>query len=82
MTECMEARFFGTEGEIHIWKDDVPKAVKITDDVSVKGDVIERCYDLRRPFDRLGKHLIVLQYIGRQNDGQAFVELTRLKGIE
>ena len=62
-TECMEARFFDEDKELHIYEEDGKlQAVKVTEGA--------------------GKLLCVREYYAYDEDGQAYVSLTRLAGIE
>lgn len=79
-TQCLEARFFSRKGEMHIFDaDGEQKAVVIEDEG--EGFVLEREYELARPYTRLGKYLVVQEYLGYDEDGQIMIELTRLKDI-
>lgn len=78
--ECIEARFFSEQGELHVFDaDGERKAVAVEDD----GDslVFEKVYRLDGKYRRLGKHIVVQEYLNYDEDGQLVVELTRLKAV-
>ena len=81
-SECLEARFFSKEGEVHIYEeDDVLKAVKITADE--QAERIVKKYEINQGrFKGIGKYLCVEEYLEYDEDGQAVVVLTRLRDIE
>lgn len=78
--ECLEARLFDNTKELHIYEQDNRRcAVKIT------GMIDENClmkkYVLQDYYFGKGKYLCVCGHLGYDEDGQAFVALTRLTGI-
>lgn len=78
--ECIEARFFSERGELHVFDaEGERKAVAIEDD----GDnfVFEKVYRLDGKYSKLGKHIVVQEYLDYDEDGQLAVELTRLKAV-
>lgn len=79
--ECLEARFFDKEKELHIYKEDEELyAVEVTEE---KGqDCLVRRYQLANRFRETGNLLCVHEYLAYDEDGQAEVKLTRLAGIE
>ncbi len=99
-SECLEARFFDQEKELHLFeKDGCLKAVRITEAIDrqamqeeeADGDVFvtfESCdrlikkYRLQERYQKLGQTLCVCEYLSYDQDGQAYVSLTRLAGIE
>ncbi len=79
--ECLEARFFSEDGELHIYEEDGEyKARQIIDEG--QGNSIIKKYQLNNKFKNVGNYLYVQQYLDYDKDGQAVVALTRLKGIE
>ena len=79
--ECMEARFFSPDKELHIFQEEgLLNAVEIKEDGEC--DKIIKKYDLANKFLSIGKRLVVYEYIDYDEDGQTFVSLTRLAGIE
>lgn len=79
--ECMEARFFDKEKELHIYEEDGKmQAVEVTE-MSGQNCLVKR-YQLANRFKKAGNLLRVHEYLGYDDDGQAVVELTRLAGIE
>lgn len=79
--ECLEARFFDREKELHIYEEDGELlAVEITEEDPE--DCLIRRYQLANRFRGAGKLLRVHEYLDYDEDGQAFVSLTRLAGIE
>lgn len=78
--ECIEARFFSEQGELHIFDaDGERKAVAVEDD----GDdlVYEKMYQLDGKYRKLGEYIVVQEYLKYDEDGQLVVELTRLKAV-
>lgn len=79
--ECLEARFFSKDEELHIFEQDGRmSAVRVTDDGAE--DIQIQQYQLDKRFSNLGKILLVQEYLMADEDGQVQVILTRLKGIE
>lgn len=81
LDELIEARFFGGNGEIHIFTENgEQKAVHITDEENdSRFPPIDREYTLLSNF---GKKLTVRQYIDFDNEGQAYIKAVRLLGWE
>lgn len=80
--ECQEARFFSEDQELHIFELDGEKtAVEIVDD-GAEEDVCDKKFQLDKRFSGDGNLLCVREYLAYDEDGQVFVKLTRLKGIE
>lgn len=78
--ECLEARFFSKDKELHIFEDEgEKKAVEVNDDG--QDDIIEKKFQLDNKFKEVGNCVLVQEYLAYDNDGQVRVELTRLKGI-
>ena len=78
--EILEARLFSENGELHIFRQDddlICKEFKETGDE----DYIERRYELEKKYKTLGNNLIVREYVKYDDDGQAYIVLTRLAGI-
>lgn len=79
--ECLEARFFSSDKELHIFEiDGERKAVKVSD--TAEDEIFEKKYLLSDKFSVLGKTICVKEYLNYDKDGQVFVELTRLNSIE
>lgn len=80
-TECQEARFFSRDKELHLYKEDGSwQAVEVTEEDTK--DCIVKKYQLANRFNGVGSLLCVHEYLSYDKDGQAFVSLTRLAGIE
>lgn len=78
--ECLEARFFSKQGELHVFDaNGERKAVEIEDDGD--GLVLEKQYKLDKDYAHLGKYIVVQEYLNYDEDGQLLVELTRLKAV-
>lgn len=79
--DCIEARFFDEERELHVYEDDgclrAVEARKTSDD-----DCLIKKYELRKRYFGANKCLRVCEHLDYDKDGQAFVALTRLVGIE
>ena len=81
LKECMEARFFSEDKELHLFEtEDGMCAVEVTDDGTE--DCILKKYELAPKFAGAGKRLVVQEYLDYDDDGQAVVALTRLRGVE
>lgn len=88
--ECLEARFFGPDKELHIYEEDGGlQAVQVIEEggglqAIEKGapDYMDRRYQLKKRFRGAGALLRVREYLAYDEDGQVFVSLTRLAGIE
>ena len=79
--ECLEARFFDENKELHIYEEDGAQcAVKI--EGTLDGDCLIKKYELQERYSNLGKSLCVCEHLEYDKDGQASVALTRLIGIE
>lgn len=79
--ECMEARFFSSDRELHVFERNGKKeAVEVID--TDGQDMITKRYALSRKFEKLGKAVLVREYLSYDEDGQTFIALTRLQGIE
>lgn len=78
--ECFETRFFDNTKELHLYEQDGRMCA-----VKVVGTMDENCltkkYVLQDNYSALGKYLCVCEHLGYDEDGQAFVVLTRLTGI-
>ena len=78
--ECLEARFFDKDRELHMICANECFSSIISDEAS--DTFIVRNCRLKPGYSELGKKLIVKQYVGKDEDGQSFISLTRLCGIE
>ena len=80
--ECLEARFFSKEKELHVFDGEDGKKAVIILETDTENTQIKR-YELNgkvSPSDK--KALLVTEYLAYDEDGQAYVELTRLSGLE
>ena len=81
LKECIEARFFSADKELHLFESEEGMcAVEVIDDGTV--DCILKKYKLAPKFAEVGKCLVVQEYLDYDEDGQAVVVLTRLRGVE
>jgi hypothetical protein len=84
--ECLEARFFSEDKELHLFCDgESMKAVCVSDEGECESDDIQiqiQKYLLDKRCSGIGKTLVVQEYLEADEDGQIQVKLTRLKGIE
>ncbi|MCD7861992.1 MAG: hypothetical protein LUG61_00420 [Lachnospiraceae bacterium] len=79
--ELLDARFFSTDEELHVFKCEKEwRAVIVTDDAEQE-DVLTLTYAVAGKYRGAGKELSVRQYLAADEDGQPYVELTRLCGI-
>lgn len=78
--ECLEARFFSGQQELHIFDGEEGKEAIIIHD-SDPEYIITKKYELANKYQTEGKYILVNEYISYDEDGQLFIEHTRLKGI-
>ncbi len=78
--ECQEARFFSEDRELHIFEgEDGMEDVEVSD-ADGNGVVIKE-FLLDNRFSSVGRSVLVQEYLDYDEDGQAYVANTRLKGI-
>lgn len=78
--ECLEARFFDENKELHIYEEDGRRcAVKVAG--MMDDDCLLKKYVLQERYFGQGKYLCVCEHLEYDEDGQAAVALTRLTGI-
>lgn len=78
--ECLEARFFDADKELHIYEEDGNWcAVKISG--TEDDDCLIKRYELQERYFGAAKYLRVCEHLTYDEDGQASVVLTRLTGI-
>jgi len=78
--ECLEARFFDENKELHIYEEDGRMcAVKITG--TMDSDCLVKKYALQDRYFGQNKYLCVCEHLAYDEDGQASIALTRLTGI-
>lgn len=89
--ECLEAWFFSPDSALHFYEgEDGQEAVRITEgEASTEEAVLEQRYRISdykdcndRPFSRMGRVLVVKEYLCADEDGQMQVVLTRPAMIE
>lgn len=84
--DCMEARFFSEQGELHLFDyNGERKAVCVEEDTEEKSrqTSLIKSYPLAAKFRKEGfEKFKVKEYLGCDEDGQAEVLLTRLAGLE
>lgn len=80
-TECMEARFFSEDKELHFFEVDGEMQTIEVSDGDGQNQVVKE-YELAGKFQAIGKTVLVREYIDYDEDGQASVVLTRLQGIK
>ncbi|MCD7826427.1 MAG: hypothetical protein LUH14_10795 [Clostridiaceae bacterium] len=82
--EVLEARFFSEREELHLFLcEKERKAVIVEDavDETNSTEVLTKNYRLSPKFQGEGRELAVREYLSEDEDGQMYVELTRLCGI-
>lgn len=80
--ELLEGYLFNRDSQIHIYREeDELLAVLITDDVE-DAHIIDRKYEIAKKYKTIGKNVIVREYLKADEDGQSYVAVTRLVGIE
>lgn len=78
--ECLEARFFDEDRELHIYEEDGRLcAVRVY--ATLDDDCLMKKYTLQEKYFGAGKYLCVCEHLEYDEDGQAMVALTRLAGI-
>ena len=79
--KCYEARFFLENKELHIFeRNDRNQAILVED--GANDTVTVRGYKLSAKYSSTGKTLLVKEYLEFDEDGQAYVALTRLCGVK
>ena len=80
--ECLEARFFDDEKEVHLFRDGDDWKAVLTEDKEGQ-EYLDREYYLAKRFRKNGPEtrLRVREYTGYDTDGQIYVTKTRLAGI-
>ncbi len=79
--EILEARYFDESSEIRIFRDDNQlRALEIYDTTDEDTEIFR--YEIDSNFKSAGKILLVKEYYAEDEDGQSFVKLKRLYGIE
>ena len=80
--ECVEARVFRRERELHLFPLYDRKAFMVSD-TEDSSDTVEATYSLTSQFCKSGKtKLIVKRYLGPDEAGQMHIIVTRLAGLE
>lgn len=79
--ECLEARFFSEDRELHIFEGEDGWQEAFVQDTD-EDMILIREYELdRNRFYKIGKTVLVQEYLNYDDDGQVYVERTRLRGI-
>ncbi len=79
LDECIDARFFSASGELHIFSEnDILKCVCVTDDGANTDDESVRVIPLENRFDELNGKIGEKTYLAYDEDGQVYVQMTRL----
>lgn len=78
--ECLEARFFSEDSELHIFDCNGEKKAVVVKDV--EGEHIDKKYVLAKAYSTLGNTVTVRQYPDYDSDGQVYIAATRLVSIE
>lgn len=80
LEQLIEARLFSETGELHLFqREDDWCAVSV--DETGKAEYINELRPLSKEFQKEGNKLCIRKYISYDEDGQAFVALTRLYGV-
>ena len=84
--DCIEARFFSEQGELHIFDyngEERAVCVEETEETESYQSSLERTYPLAEKFGKQRFHTFqVKEYLGCDEDGQVTVLLTRLVGLK
>lgn len=78
--ECLEARFFSDEKELHIFEGEQGMCAVVTEEVD-ECDQNTRLYLLGKQYIQGKTKVIVKEYLSYDKDGQLLVEKTRLAGL-
>lgn len=83
--DCFEIRAFSGTKEIHLFETEGAETVAIRimdgEDGNLTADVMEKEYKLSRKFAPYSK-VFIKEYLRYDEDGQIYVAVTRLSGIE
>lgn len=79
--ELIEAYFFNSDSQIHIFREDDEFIAVLTDDME-DCHTFDRKYSLAGKYQNQGKCVIIREYLKADEDGQSYVAATRLLGIE
>lgn len=81
LEQLMEARLFSGEKELHIFQNENGwMAVSVEE--TGESEYLDGFHPLSKKFQTVGKQLGVRKYISYDDDGQAYVALTRLCGVK
>lgn len=92
--DLLEARAFSESGELHLFQCEKEWTAVLTEDIADGGEQagttdkinesksITRSYLLSNRFRTAGQEITVKDYLSSDEDGQVYVELTRLCGLE
>lgn len=84
--DCMEARFFSEQGELHIFDYNGERRAVCVEDGTETGKfeiALDKSYPLAKEFEKIGYHSFkVREYLEGDADGQAVIVLTRLVELE
>lgn len=79
--ECLEARFFSKDRELHVFEAGEGKRAVLVSDEGDEDRIVKR-YEMANRFREKGRILDVVEYVDYDGDGQMRVCLTRLAGVE
>lgn len=81
--ECLEARFFSEKEEVHFFeRNGIFAAVSISDETEETTCTRTKNVKLKPLFATSGwNEMVIKEYIAFDEDGQAYIELTRLAGL-
>ena len=79
--QCYEARFFSKDKELHMFERNSGNQAILVED-GANDTVTVRGYKLSAKYSSVGKTLQVKEYLEFDEDGQAYVALTRLCGVK
>lgn len=77
-SECIEARFFGENGELRFWRE---SGSLVAATLSVQGETIISGYALDGRYNSRWKDVIIKQFLDYDEDGQAYISGTMLAGL-
>lgn len=82
--ECLEAYFFNKKGQMYMYESESAKmdAVVFEEEQGVTYNCVDRKYEVANIFKAgTGKQIIIREYLNSDEDGQTFVEYTRLLDV-
>lgn len=83
--ECIEAYFFDTTGQMYMYESELSEmeVTVFNEEQGMEYNYIDRKYEIVNVFKaEAGEYIIVREYLNIDEDGQTFVEYTRLLDVK